>query len=784
MLKRYALLAFMLFASIASFAQLGTGSIKGFVYDKSSGEPMIYTFVFLEGTTFGIQTDINGYFSLAKVPVGEYRLSTTQVGYDTVSASVVINNGQVVNQKLYLRSNAIRINEVKVSAKGVAKRTTVNTGVTTLTPADIKKLPSAGGEPDIAQFLQVTPGVVFTGDQGGQLYIRGGAPSQTGILLDGITIYNPFHTIGLYSVFETDAIRSADVHSAGFGAQYGNRTSAILDIHTKDGNKNRLSGKVSASPVMGRVMLEGPLVKAKSEDGTSVTFLLSLKHSYLDQTSTSFYSGLGDAFKNGLPYSFTDFFGKVSISGGSGSKLNVFGFNFDDKAKFLKPNSDISQADFNWKASGAGATFIVSPTGSSTLINGKFAYSEYKINYNAINQVPRSSGIKGFEAGIDFTNFFPGYTQFKYGVEVSGLQTTLDYRTALNHPITLDRNNTLAALFLSVRKNWSEKLIIEPSIRFQYYAALNKFSPEPRLGIKYNVSQNVRLKAATGLYSQTIVSTKSDRDIVNFFTGFLLSPDQTIQDENGETVKTNLQTAVHVLGGIEFDIAGVELNLEPWYKKFTRTIELNRTKQKATDPDYQAGTGEAYGIDLAAKYSKNRFYFWGVVSYQNVTNTYRVSSGERDANNNEILTKQTFPTPFDRRLNINLLGSYTLGKKKSVEISLRYNFGSPFPFTQTQGFYESVNMTSGGIGGNYPTQNGQIGLLYSNDINGGRLSNYHRVDFSAKKRFKLSTFSNLEASLNITNVANRNNIFYVDRVENARVYQLPFFPSVNATWNF
>ncbi len=784
MLKRYGLFTFLLFASFASFAQSGNGTVKGFVYDRSSGEPMPYTVVFLEGTNIGVQTDINGYYSLSKIKSGEYHLMTTQSGYDTAAADIVVNENKIISKNLYLRSRIIHINEVQVTAKGLVKRTTINTGVTTLTPADIKKLPSAGGEPDIAQFLQVTPGVVFTGDQGGQLYIRGGAPSQTGILLDGITIYNPFHTIGLYSVFETDAIRTADVHSAGFGAQYGNRTSAILDIHTKDGNKNRLSGKVSASPVMGRVMLEGPLVKAKNDDGTSVTFLLSMKHSYLDQTSKSLYSGFGDAFSNGLPYSFTDFFGKISVNGGNGSKLSVFGFNFDDRAKFLKPTTDISQADFNWKATGAGATFVVSPAGSSTLINGKFAYSDYKIEYDPISQDPRSSSINGFEAGIDFTNYFPGYTQLKYGIEVSGLRTQLDYKSSNNVPTVLDRNNTLAGLYVMVRKNWKEKFILEPSVRFQYYASLNKLSPEPRLGVKYNISNNVRLKAATGLYSQTIVSTKSDRDIVNFFTGFLLSPDQRIMDENGSEINTNLQTAFHVLGGVEFEIGSIEFNVEPWYKKFGRTIELNRTKQSASDPDYQAGYGEAYGADLAVKYNKNRFYFWGVVSYQNVTNTYRVATGARDANNNPVLEKQTFPTPFDRRLNINLLGSYTLGKRKLVEVAIRYNYGSPFPFTQTQGFYEQLNMTGSGIGNNYNPQNGQVGLIYANEINGGRLSNYHRIDASAKKKFKLSTYSNIEASLNITNVANRNNIFYVDRIENARVYQLPFFPSLNVTWNF
>lgn len=768
MLKSYSLFILLLLCSTLSFAQ--SASIKGYVREQGSKEVMSNNAVYLEGTNYRAQTDVNGYYAITQVPPGEYTLVSFAAGFDTTRITVSLTAGQVKTQQVILRIANLQLNEVTVSIHHIEQTTRIGTGLTTITPADMKRLPSAGGEPDIAQFLQVTPGVTFTGDQGGQLYIRGGAPSQTGILLDGVTIYNPFHTIGLYSVFETDAIRSADIYTAGFNAQYGNRTSAILDIHTKDGNRNRLSGKVSASPVMGRIMLEGPLYKAKEEDGGGLTFLLSAKHSYLDQTSKGVYSGLGGAFENGLPYSFTDLYGKLTFSGSNGSKLNVFGFNFDDKAKFLKPNSDYALADFRWKATGAGANFIVSPGGSSSLISGKFAYSKYGIDYSAVSDsFPRSSGINNFEANIEVTNFLPGYSQLKYGIEVSGIHTDLNYKSNAGVNTTLDRQNTLAAVYIMFRKNIQEKLILEPSIRFQYYATINTVSPEPRLGLKYNATRNLRFKFATGLYSQNIISTKSDRDIVNFFTGFLVSPDQSINNTKGEEVKSNLQRAYHILGGIELDVKDVELNLEPWFKNFTQNIELNRYKQFAADPDFLVETGKAYGVDLSAKYNKRRVYLWGVLSYQHI---------ERYDG------QQTYAPPFDRRWNLNLLGSYTLGKRKDIEISLRYNFGSAFPFTQTQGFYENLGLANTGVNTNYTQQNGQLGLLYSSDINGGRLSNYHRIDLSAKKKFHLTKFSNIETSLNITNVLSRNNIFYVDRIENQRVYQLPFFPSINVTWNF
>jgi len=778
MYQRIILLLAVMFSLQAAFAQ--TGTIRGFVYEKETGEPMSFINVVLSGTRIGVQTDINGYFSIPQVPPGTQTIWTTVIGFDTAQATVVVRENEIVTQKLYLSERGLTLQNVEVSARKTENLTQVNAGATTITPREMKLLPSAGGEPDLAQYLQVMPGVVFTGDQGGQLYIRGGSPAQTGILLDGVTIYNPFHSIGLYSVFETDAIRNVEVQSAGFNAQYGNRTSAILDIRTKDGNKNRLSGKLSVSPIMARAMLEGPLAKPKDENGGGVSFLLSVKHSYLDQTSKPIYGGLGKAFKHGLPYSFTDAFGKITFSGENGSKLNLFGFSFDDEARALD-SAGRDAARFNWNAKGGGASFVVTPGNSAALISGRFAYSRYDIAAEemTLETRNRTSGIDGFEGGIDFTYFLPGYSQIKYGIEVSGLHTVLDYVNSAGITSNLDRRNTLGALFFLFRKNIREKLIVEPGLRVQYYSSLGKISFEPRFGFKYNATSNVRFKGAAGVYTQNIISTKSDLDIVNFFSGFLLSPDQEIRDTKGQEVKNNLQAAYHLIAGVEVDIRDVELNLEPWYKNFNRNIELNRAKAKSSDADFVAGYGEAYGVDLSAKYSKGRYFFWGTASYQKVIYTTLVSPSVL-----EPATEQTYAPPFDRRFNMNLLGSYAAGRKKDLEFSARYNLGSPFPFTQTQGFYENINPSEQGLSTNVPQQNGGIGTLYADQINGGRLSWYHRLDLSAKKRFDLSPTSNIEATFSVTNAYDRNNIFYINRVSNYMVYQLPIFPSVNLTWNF
>ncbi len=776
MQKCISLLASLLFlTSITAFAQSKNGTVKGFVYDKGTGEPLIYTNVLFPGTRYGAQTDLNGYFSIS-LPAGSYTMITTQVGYDTSTSTINLLPDALITKKLFISNQGLQLKGVEISGRKTEKQTHINVGVTTITPKDIKLLPSSGGEPDVAQFLQVVPGVVFTGDQGGQLYIRGGSPAQTGILLDGVTIFNPFHSIGLFSVFETDAIRNVDVYTAGFNAEYGDRTSAIVDVHTKDGNKNDIAGLVSVSPIMTRALLEGPLVKSKKKNGPGVTFLVSAKKSYLDQTSKSIYGGLGEPFSNGLPYSFTDVYGKVTLSSDNGSKLNLFGFSFTDDAKLLDPQTHVPIADFNWKASGGGGTFVVSPGSSSALIDGKFAYSRYNINFNNYAlATPSTSEIDNFEAGLNFTYYLPHYSELKYGLEVSGYHTSLSYNELQNISTTLEQQSTLAGLYMVFRKNFGEKFIIEPSIRFQYYSELSQVSPEPRLGIKYNINDNLRLKFATGLYSQNIVSTKNDVDIVNFFTGFSLSPQQTVNGTNGQPVSSPLQTAYHVSGGIEYDLNRVELNLEPWVKDFTRLIEINRYKLYSTDPDFAAGTGIATGLDLSAKYSYDRIYLWGAAGLQNVNYTNIGSDGK----------VQTYPAPFDRRFNLNIVGAYTAGKKKDWDLSARFNLGSPFPFTLTQGFYEALTPGAGNnVGSNVNQQNGTLTALYANAINGGRLSWYHRLDVSAKKRFALSKKSSIDLTFSLTNVYDRQNIFYVDRYSNISIFQLPIFPSVNLTWNF
>ena len=757
-------LAFLTLTAIPALAQFA--EVRGFVYDKKTGEPIIFTKVFLEGTTNGNASDVNGFYNLSKINPGSYILSSTGVGFDTVKIRITLKPGGRITQNIYLTQKSVNINTVDITADKTENLTETKVSVAKVTPKQINRIPSVGGEPDLAQYLQILPGVVFTGDQGGQLYIRGGSPIQNKVLLDGMIVYNPFHSIGLFSVFETDIIRNADVYTGGFGAEYGGRISAVMDITTRDGNKQKLSGKIGSNPFTSKILLEGPLSKYEEGKSTS-SFILSGRTSYLERTAKNIYSYVDTA---GLPYNFTDLYGKISFNSTNGSKLNLFGFKFTDQVNYKAP------AAIAWNSTGFGGSFVVIPGSSSVLVDGSFAYSGYDISMKELTSKPRFSKINGFNAGLNFT-YFIGKDELKYGIEMLGFQTDFQFTNAANTVIKQEQFTSEIAAFTKY-KYASNRLILEPSIRAHYYASLAEMSIEPRFSAKYIITEFIRFKLASGFFSQNLLSAGSDRDIVNLFYGFLSGPEDAPKTFRGKPVTSKLQKARHIITGFEFDVTNrFQINVEGYIKQFDQLTNINRDKlYPNTDEykdkpayqreDYIIEDGVAKGIDFTFKYEKQNLYLWATYSLGYVSRY----DGIRNYNPH-----------YDRRHNVNIVGTYAFGKKHNWEFDCRWNLGSGFPFTQTQGFYEKILFEN--INSSYTEQNGQLGVIYG-QLNLGRLPWYHRLDMSIKKKWEFSKNNVLETTLGVTNVYDRNNLFYFDRISYAKKYQLPFLPSFGITMTF
>lgn len=752
------------------------GDIRGFVYNEETDESIPFANAVLEGTNKGAVATGDGYFIINDIKPGDYTLKVSFLGFETYSEQIKVEANKITNIKAYLKPTSQILDDVEVSAERQERETKVLTGVTKLDPKSIRRF-SVGGDADIIKAVQVLPGVITTGDQGGQLYIRGGAPIQNLIMLDGMIVYNPFHSIGFFSVFDNDIIQSADVYTGGFGAEYGSRNSAVMDIRTRPGNRRNLAGRVSASTYMSKVLLEAPLGR-KNERGLSPTsVLVSAKTSYLDQTSSIFYPYVETEY-DGLPFSFTDVYAKLSSISDNGSQINLFGFSFDDAVRFGGNNS------IDWNSLGAGVNFTAIPSASTVLLSGDASYSVYDIT-SIEGELLQTSRISGFNGGLDFTYFLRKADELKFGLEAITYSTDFLVDPAVGIRASQNENTTELGTYFRY-KYASNRFIVEPGLRVHYYGSQAEVSFEPRIGAKYNINDWMRLKASGGWYSQNLIAGYSDRNVVNLFYGFLSAPNQSTLQDNflGNEVTSSLQKSRHIVAGMEFEVTKeITLEIEAYIKDFQQLTNLNRNQlfdessslaQGQPDilvKDYILERGLAQGIDFLAKYQSKKLYLW--LAYSLGKNTRQ----------DDIMT---YAPNFDRRHNLNLVANYNFGKDMNWQAGLRYNFGTGFPFTPTQGFYPQLPFTennTGAVDYDITTENGQLGVIYG-ELNSHRLPNYHRVDLSITKLFEITEKQKLEVSAGATNVLNYQNVFYFDREEYKRVDQLPFMPTFSVEYSF
>ena len=783
-LKGCILVAVFFTFHLSPFTLYGQGTVRGTLFDESNGEAIPYANVVLDGTGYGCATDLNGFFLINRIPAGNYTLRVRYMGYEEYSEQITVANGKTMTRTIRLKPSSQMLKAVEIKdSKVEERRLETKVSVEKVTAAQIQQMPAIGGQADLAQYMQVLPGVNSTGDQGGQLYIRGGSMIQNLCMLDGMIVYNPFHSIGLYSIFETDVILNADIYTGGFGAEYGGRMSSVMDITTRDGNKRHHSGKVGLNTFGASLILEGPLKRESESSKTSITYLLTAKNSYLSKSWPLIYAPLYPetsfpSLKNGLPFDFLDLYGKITLNSGTGSKANFFGFRFDDQV--LGYNAI---ADYHWQNYGAGGNFSI-VTGSSAILEGSVAWSNYRINLDDGSTADKYSDIGGFNASMQITNFV-GSDKLKYGISMEGYNTDYKFTNQYGKRTSQAESPSVMSLFGTYKWNL-DKLLLEPGLRLQYYASLNNLSPEPRLAAKLNATSQLRFKLAGGLYSQIFLDARSDNDIVNLFSGFLTGTSDLNLPSTflGKEVTSCVQKAKHIVIGAEYDITEhITINAEVYYKSFDMLLNANRNKMyDEDDPAYTSGPyakaeflmkdfiiekGFATGLDISTTIDLERLYLWGTYSLGYVERTDEV---------------QTYNPHYDRRHTVNVLASYALGDQRQWELSGRWTFGSGFPFTQTQGIYQSLPFGNG-INSDYMDENGSVNIHYA-ELYQGRLPSYHRLDLGAKRKFSLSKRSVLEVNVSVTNVYSRQNIFYYNRTTNERIDQLPILACVGLSLTF
>lgn len=746
-----------------------TGTIKGFVYDSSTGQPLPVATVTITGTKNGTATDSDGFFLLLRVPAGSQTIKVSYLGYEDYLKTLSIQADGMEQMVVHLKPSVYELEAATISAERRRLEHLNPVSAHHLTQVTLNKIPGLTGQADLAEYLQVLPGIIFTGDRGGQFYVRGGAPVQNLVKLDGMTLISPFHSIGFASVFDTETIGSVDVFTAGFGSRYGGRTSSVIDVKSRMGNRREFKAKASASTFGYGLLVEGPVKKMTEEDPSSVSIILSNKGSYISKSAGVLYPYLDSI---GLPFKYNDFFAKVSLVGRRGDQLDLMGIHFTDAADY----SELLRS--TWETNGGGIRFLATPTGSRLLFESVFNYTDYRSEFLESGKRPRKTRYNSLEGLMKI--FYNGpFLKLEWGTEMNVMHTLHTFARP-GDLLTEHEYFTTEILTYVENRIETDRFLIEPGIRLQYYADQAFFSPEPRLKIKFRINDLLNLNFASGLYSQNLLSTTSPEDVVSLFQGYYIGPGLVQDTYKGKYMDDKISLAWHAVGGLNyFGPKNLKLSVEGYVKDYYRMITYNRYKLYEESlisdnplPEYLMKyfiieQGWAYGVDFLAD--------WNTATW-NLYLAYSLGYVTRE----DEFTK--YIPHFDRRHNLNLVAGYKLGHRQKWEVKARWNLGSGFPFTQSYGIFETL-MSDYGQFNLDPTTSGEASTWYA-PLNEGRLPWYHRFDISLQKIWQFGKGQNIELNISIMNLYNRQNVFYVDRITMKRINQLPILPTLGISWQF
>jgi len=334
------LISILFIVSQTIFAQEKYGGLRGFVTDSTNGEPSAFANLIIKGTNSGTSSNTRGYYYIPAIGEGEKILRVYYLGYKTAEVKFISKKGSITQVDIKLIPSNIQMQEVSVIADK-PRENEPDLGLQKISIKEINMHP-AGFEADIFRVIQNSAGVNSTGDVTSKYYVRGGNSDQNAVLLNGGTIYNPFHALGIFSVIDPEIINTMEFFKGGFSPKYGSRLSSILNIVTRDGNKNAYHASAQSSLISGKLALEGPIPNG--------SFLLTGRKSYYPKMLKKY---LND---KEVPFNFYDFSFKANYNSSildNNSKFVVHGFFSGDKVNnndpFLedyKLNNSI--IGFNW----------------------------------------------------------------------------------------------------------------------------------------------------------------------------------------------------------------------------------------------------------------------------------------------------------------------------------------------------------------------------------------------------------------------------------------------------
>ncbi len=697
-------------------------------------------------------TDEDGVYRFSGLNVATYILETSFLGYETRRDTLVLPlEGEF---DIMLAPSRTLLEELIVETQRIDEGTFV-AGLETIRPGDLNRVPMPDVSYDLAGYLLTLPGMVSTGDRGGQLFVRGGTPTQNLVLIDGMRVFQPFHIVGFYSAFPADIVSFADVYAGGFSARYGGRISSVIDIRTRNGSKTRVRGSASIAPFLTGLQIELPVAKNRA------SLLLSARESIIDRMAPQV---LGQE----LPFQFGDRFAKFHAYLNQTSSVTITALRTSDTGNLgvggsAGPQDEVRRS--TWKNEAYGGRYTYIPAEAAVMSELAVYYSSLSSLYRQTAEEVRFAEVSEFVFNMGFT-YLMGENQVNFGI--FGNTNFFDFTLGSGRS-QVSNGVSSGGGFIESRWKLNEYVQIEPGLRIEAFSRGLKRSVGPRARMllqPLGEGSHHQLSFAWGRYHQQIVGLVNEQDVSDVFTVWSASPRGT-----------PVARAVHYIAGwkgrpkpwLEFTVEGYRKDLSHLsFPVFSDEVNILA--------EFSSVNGRAEGVDTKVEITTPRVYL-SLAYTRSRVDYIRPEQRSRaifiaGTGQSLLLPELEFNPPHDRRDQINAMSQVTMGRNK---FSLRWQYGSGLPFTQVNGYFTSVAVTES-ANTDYLNATGET-LVSRAQPFGGRLPTYHRLDFSYERVFNLS-MADLTLQAGAVNVYDRENIFEYNIFTGSRVNQLPIVPSV------
>lgn len=724
----------------ASSARAQSATVRGFVTSAEDGEALQGVNVVLDnqdGGLYGTAVDGNGFYLIPRVPPGRYQLRASFIGFATYVDTLAVLAGDRLLVNIAMRTGSVALDEVAVEAERESGAARVTAGLQTVRSREIELVPAPDISGDLVSYLSTMPGVVLMGDRGGQIFIRGGEPTQNLTLLDGMDVYQPFHILGFYSAFPAEIVSRADIYAGGYGTKFTGRVSSVIDVQTRNGNKRALSASAAVSPFTSSARLEGPLIKDR------VSILGVGRLSLLDELASGYVNA-------SLPYTFSDVFGKMHILLGRNQQLSFSALRTYDSGTLLSEEDFFERNDqIGWRNTALGLRYLVAPQNLSVLAEFLVSYSRLESEFGPDVIPTRTSDLETVNVALNMTNY-TRHSEVDWGFffrtptsssELDGLFQNLQVRKEVS---------SNAGFYLEPEMYLGNGLFVRPGLSLQVYGFAGGVV-EPRVRLRWERGVH-HWSAAGGVYQQYLIGLSDRRDATNIFTAWIETP----FDVGTRAIHTLLGYRVEPTPWLEFSVEG-------FYKKIDRVFIGEWTTFPSFTTRLQQANGQVVGFDV--RLEVRRPWFYGFVNYGYSSTRY-----ELDAVRPGLIDPGKFRPPHDRRHQVNVLASTGL---YGFNLNVRWQFGSGLPYTPVEGF-DGFILMDGAV--DVRNVRGLPRVIYEAIPYQAVLPAYHRLDVTVDRTFSAPGGIDVTAQVGVINVYDRANLFTLDLLTAQRTDQLPFVP--------